>query len=168
MTDVFDLLDFEEGFRSKPYIDTEGYPTAGYGFKLGPKGAPLSHYTFTIPKTAGEVWMRCILDDISYQIDSNPAYADIRKALNKLRSLTAPGVSDYADPRIAVLLSMCYQMGLAGVAQFKNTLGHIAQASFGNAKSGMLASKWAKQTPNRAKRHAETMLNGRWPDEYAS
>lgn len=166
MTDIFDLLDFEEGFRTKPYIDTEGFPTGGYGFKLGPKGAPLSHYTFTIPKSAGEVWMRCICDDMVLQIDSNPAYADIRKALNKLRSLTAPGVSDYSDPRICVLLSMGYQMGLDGLAKFKNTLGHIAQASWGNAKAGMLASLWAKQTPKRAKRHAETMLNGHWPDEY--
>lgn len=166
MTDIYDLLEFEEGWKSKPYLCSEGYPTVGFGFKIGPKGASLSYYPFTLPRTAGEVWMRCILDDMVHRIDTEKAYIDIRKALNKLRSLTAPGVSDYADPRICVLLSMCYQMGVDGVAAFKTTLGHIATASFGNAKSGMLASKWARQTPHRAARHADTMLKGNWPPEY--
>jgi lysozyme len=166
MTDFYDLIDHEEGYRLKPYLCSEGYPTVGLGQRIGPKGASLSQYQFTVPRAVAEVWVRCNLDDLTTQIDTNPAYVDIRRALNKLRSLTAPGVSDYADPRICVLLSMCYQMGLDGVAKFKNTLGHIAQASWGNAKAGMLASLWAKQTPNRAKRHAQTMLNGQWPAEY--
>lgn len=162
MTDIFDLLAEEEGWRDKPYIDSEGYPTVGFGFLLGPKGAPLSNYTFTLPRTAGEVWMRCILDDMVLKIETKPAYKQIAQALQKLRAFAPTGTSDYGDPRICVLLSMCYQMGLDGVAKFVNTLDYMAQGQFTKAAVNMLASKWATQTPNRAKRHAEQMRSGTW------
>lgn len=55
---------------------------------------------------------------------------------------------------------MAYQMGVAGLAGFKNTLAMIADGDFGGAASGMLNSKWAKQTPNRARRHADVMRTG--------
>lgn len=161
MTDIYDLLATEEGWRDKPYIDSEGYPTVGFGFLIGPKGAALSNYRFTLPRTAGEVWMRCILDDMVLKIGTTPAYKPIRQALEKLRSF-ASGTSDYGDPRICVLLSMCYQMGLDGVAQFTNTLGFMRDGNFTKAAVNMLASKWATQTPNRAKRHAEQMRSGIW------
>lgn len=162
MTDIFDLLTVEEGWRDKPYIDSEGYPSVGFGFLIGPKGAQLANYRFTLPRTAGEVWMRCILDDMVLKIETQPAYAKIRQALNKLRSFAPSGTSDYGDPRICVLLSMCYQMGLDGVAKFENTLGFMANGNFTKAAVNMLASLWAKQTPNRANRHAEQMRSGKW------
>lgn len=162
MTDIFDLLAEEEGWRDKPYIDSEGYPTVGFGFLLGPKGAALSNYTFTLPRTAGEVWMRCILDQMVLKIETDPRYGLIRGALDKLRSFSKTGTSDYSDPRICVLLSMCYQMGLDGVAKFQNTLGFILAGQFTKAAVNMLASKWATQTPHRAKRHAEQMRSGIW------
>lgn len=162
MTDIYDLLRHEEGWRDTPYIDSEGYPSVGFGFLIGPKGAALSNYRFTLPKTAGEVWMRCILDQMVLEIETKPAYAQIRQALNKLRSFAPSGSSDYGDPRICVLLSMCYQMGLGGVAKFVNTLKFMADGNFAKASSNMLQSLWAKQTPNRAKRHAEQMRSGVW------
>lgn len=162
MTDIYDLLAVEEGWREKPYIDSRGYPTVGFGFLIGPQGAALSNYRFTLPRTAGEVWMRCILDDMVLQIDTKPAYKQIRQALNKLRSFAPSGSSDYSDPRICVLLSMCYQMGLDGVAKFQNTLDFIIAGQFTKAAVNMLASLWAKQTPNRANRHADQMRSGQW------
>jgi len=36
----------------------------------------------------------------------------------------------------------------------------ISQESFAAAASSMLMSKWARQTPNRAKRHADVMRSG--------
>ena len=55
------LIKYEEGWRPKPYLCSEGYPTAGFGFKLGPKNAPLSYYTFTLPLSAGEAWLTSLL-----------------------------------------------------------------------------------------------------------
>ncbi|MEO3956522.1 glycoside hydrolase family protein, partial [Chromobacterium piscinae] len=62
--------------------------------------------------------------------------------------------------RADVLLSMAYQMGVDGLAGFKNTLAMITAGNFTGAAAGMLNSKWAKQTPKRAQRHAEVMRTG--------
>lgn len=161
MTDIFNLFEVEEGFREKPYYCSEGYPTVGFGIKIGPKGAPLAQYTFTVPRTAAEVWLRCYLDEMVEEINRFAAVATVLKAL------AARGTgSMYSDPRCAVLLSMCYQMGVAGVDQFRNTLQFMGQGDFTKAASNMLASKWAKQTPDRAQRHAKQMRTGQWAPEY--
>lgn len=161
MTDIYDLLGYEEGWREKPYIDSEGYPTVGFGFLIGPKGAPLSDYTFTLPRTAGEVWMRCKLDEICVQADK---YVQLNRALQALAARAIGSL--YNDPRCAVLLSMCYQMGVVGVSKFTNTLDFMAAGDYTKAAVNMLASKWATQTPNRAKRHAKQMQTGLWASEY--
>lgn len=166
MTDIFDLKAYEEGYREKPYRDSEGYPTVGIGIRIGPKGADLAQYQFTVPRTVAEVWVRCYLDQMVLQIETDPKYAQIRQALNYLRVVAYAGASDYQDPRIAVLLSMGYQMGLDGLAKFVNTLRFIQQGDWNKAADGMLQSLWAKQTPNRAKRHAEQMRTGKWAKEY--
>lgn len=162
MTDAFSMLAFEEGFSEKPYIDTEGYPTAGIGLKLGPKGSPLSNYTFTVPRTVADVWLRCYLDRMLQNVDSYPNVAD---ALRRLTTQSTGAM--YSDPRTCVLLSMCYQMGVPEVAAFANTLGYIASGDYTNAAANMLQSKWAKQTPQRAARHAEQMRAGLWAPEYS-
>lgn len=151
MSKIIQILKFEEGFREKPHIDTEGYPTVGTGFKIGPKGAPLSHYQFTLPEEVSDVWLQSLVDT-----------ALARMVMNKPIIEAMEGCS---VPRKDVLVSMAYQMGVAGLAGFKNTLAMIARGDFDGASAGMLNSKWAKQTPARAKRHAEVMRTGTY-DAY--
>ncbi len=64
------------------------------------------------------------------------------------------------EARTDVLLSMAYQLGVEGVAQFKNMLSAIAKENFDEAANAMLSSLWARQTPGRARRHAEVMRRG--------
>jgi lysozyme len=162
MADIYKLFEIEEGFRSKPYHCSEGYPTVGFGIKIGPKGAPLSNYTFTVPRTAAEVWLRCYLDEMTEEITKFGA------VYSALKALAAVGTgSMYTDPRCSVLLSMCYQMGVAGVDAFRNTLKFMEQGDYTKAATNMLASKWAKQTPDRAQRHAKQMRTGQWAPEYS-
>lgn len=161
MTDIFDLLEHEEGFSEKPYYCSEGYPTVGFGIRLGPKNAPLSNYTFTLPRTAAEVWTRCYLDLMVARIVKFP---NVNNALMTLESKATGPL--YSDPRSCVLLSMCYQMGEAGVDSFANTMKFIAAGDYTKAAVNMLASKWARQTPNRAARHAEQMRSGKWAPVY--
>ncbi len=146
MSQIIPILNMEEGFRTRPYIDSLGYPTVGVGFLIGPKGAALSNYTFSLPKAVSDVWLQEILSNLSGQMNANPAIYLALKQCNPSRS--------------DILTSMCYQMGIAGVAGFKNTLGMIAAGKFTGAASGMLNSQWARQTPERAKRHAEVMRTG--------
>lgn len=146
MSQIIQILNYEEGYREKPYVDTEGYPTVACGIKIGPKGASLSNYTFTVPRKVGDVWLQSFVDSTINQCRSNPAIYAALQQCNPAR----------AD----ILYSMAYQMGVAGLAGFKNTLVMISNGDFDAAANGMLNSLWARQTPNRAKRHSAVMHSG--------
>lgn len=146
MSQIIQILSYEEGYREKPYVDSEGYPTVACGIKIGPKGASLSNYTFTVPRKVGDVWLQSFVDSTINQCRSNPAIYAALQQCNPAR----------AD----ILYSMAYQMGVTGLAGFKNTLVMISNGDFDAAANGMMNSKWARQTPNRARRHAAVMRSG--------
>ena len=62
--------------------------------------------------------------------------------------------------RQVVLINMCFQLGFTSFKTFKKMLAALKVANFDAAADEMLDSKWAKQTPGRAKRLAETMRAG--------
>jgi len=86
---------------------------------------------------------------------------DIKKVVSQLER-ALPWFNQLNDARKAVLCQMCFQMGLAGLLDFKNTLKAIQNGEWAKAASGMQQSLWAKQTPARAKRLADQMLTGNW------
>lgn len=146
------ILGYEEGYNPSPYIDTEGYPTAAGGIKIGPKGAPLSNYTFTVPREVGDLWQQTIVTSTQSTMRKYPTIASAMTQCN--------------DARLAILTSMAYQMGVygaggtKGLISFVNTLRLITAGNFSGAATEMLNSTWAKQTPNRARRHAKVMRDG--------
>lgn len=164
MTDFFDLIRHEEGWKSRPYVCSQGYPTVGFGFKIGPKFGLIKNYDFTLPLAAGEVWMACIAHDIIDDIKTRHHMAEALQAC-----MEADGTTDntvFEGPRTAVLLSMCYQMGVEGVAQFRQTLKFMALKSFSNAAAEMKKSVWYNQTRARADRHCAQMHSGKWDKVY--
>lgn len=67
------------------------------------------------------------------------------------------------DPvRQGVLVAMAFQMGIDGLLGFKNTLALVQRGDYEAAAKGMLNSKWASQTPERAHRMSEQMRLGNW------
>lgn len=56
-----------------------------------------------------------------------------------------------------ILTEMVFQMGVTGVSQFKNMRKALEKSDYQKASVEMLDSRWAKQTPNRAKRLADRM-----------
>ena len=50
-----------------------------------------------------------------------------------------------------VVMEMCYQLGVGGFSKFKKTISYLQNKQFHDASEEMLDSRWAKQTPNRAK-----------------
>jgi lysozyme len=66
------------------------------------------------------------------------------------------------EPRQAVLIGMCFQMGSARVFKFTNTLAAMRDGRFADAADGMCMSQWAKQTPSRATKLARQMHTGEW------
>ncbi|WP_053144002.1 glycoside hydrolase family protein [Erwinia billingiae] len=151
MSKIIQILTYEEGYKDRPYIDTEGYPTVACGIVIGPKDAPLVNYQFTVPKTVGDIWMQKMLDDKIKQMNTRPSLVAALKQCNPAR----------AD----VLYSMAYQLGVDGLAAFKNTLVMISNGNFDGAAEGMLSSLWARQTPQRARRLAQVMRSGTY-DAY--
>lgn len=76
-----------------------------------------------------------------------------------------PFFLDLDPARQGVLLNMSFQMGVEGLLGFKNTLKLVEQGRYDDAADGMLLSKWASQTPERAHRLAVQMRTGLW--QYA-
>nr|WP_197723796.1 glycoside hydrolase family protein [Acinetobacter ursingii] len=86
---------------------------------------------------------------------------DILKRLTEL-DLKLPWIKRLDDARRGVLLSMAFQMGVDGLLAFKNTLEMVRTGRYADAANGMLNSLWARQTPQRAQRHAVQMRTGVW------
>ena len=125
-----DSLKSDEGFSREIYIDTEGYPTIGYGFKV------------TSPMTGDRMSRRYAnviiankVRAIHERLSSNPTYLALPK--HKRR----------------ILISMAYQMGHHGLMQFRNMWAALEVGDYYEAGEAMKDSLWYKQTPNRAKRH---------------
>lgn len=136
---VIEQLRREEGVSRSVYKDHLGYWTIGVGRLVdGRKGGGLSD------------------DEIDYLLrnDVERCEAAIRKSL--------PWYDELDEPRKAVLLGMAFQMGVAGLFAFTTTLAHVRAGRYAEAAKAMLASLWAKQTPNRAGRMADQMRSGEW------
>lgn len=86
---------------------------------------------------------------------------DISK-VNAQLDINMPWWRKLDEPRQAVLQGMAFQMGIAGLLGFKNTLKMVESGDYEGAGKGMLNSLWAKQTPARAKRMSEQMRTGEW------
>lgn len=87
---------------------------------------------------------------------------------NRLKLLEAeltarlPWISKLDPARKGVLINMAFQMGVAGLLGFKNTLALIQSGKYQDAAKAMLQSKWATQTPARANRLSRQMETGIW------
>ena len=133
------LLRGEEGEVLTEYKDHLGYSTIGVGRLIDAR------------KGGG------ITTEESAYLLSN----DIQKKLSELER-KLPWVKELDEARRGVLLSMAFQMGTEGLLGFKNTLEMVRTGRYTDAAKGMLNSLWAKQTPQRAKRHSEQMRTGKW------
>lgn len=140
------LIKAEEGLRPRPYQCTAGAWTIGYGTNLD--AHKMSH--------DGLVWTEAhaedaLLDELEILI------AELDRRWPQWRELN--------DARRAAVLSSVYQLGIYGAASFKNTIAKLLVGDFPGAADNMLASKWARQTPERVKRNAEIIRSGVLPQE---
>lgn len=137
-----EIIAKEEGFRAEVYRCTEGFPTVGYGQVVGNKNAPIEHFNFAMPERVAREWL-CV--NIQ-KIDS---------------SLLAHDFYNNASPeRQAVFISMAYQMGLTGLLRFRKMISAASVSDWETAATEALNSLWARQTPKRAERHADTLRSG--------
>ncbi|NTV10478.1 MAG: lysozyme, partial [Zoogloea sp.] len=65
------------------------------------------------------------------------------------------------EVRQHVLMNMCFNLGIQKLQAFKNTLSLVQAGQYEAAARAMLASLWAQQVGDRAKRLAKEMETGK-------
>lgn len=128
----------DEGVVPSAYQDSLGWWTIGVGRLIDKrKGGKLSD------------------DEIDYLLNN-----DIAK-FSKLLDINIPWWRSLDEVRQRVLLNMAFNLGVAGLMGFKNTLAYVKSGDYTKAASNMLLSKWATQVKGRATRLSEMMRTGR-------
>jgi lysozyme len=145
------MLKSEEGFRSAPYVGNRGYVHIGYGYKLH-KDTGLDPDSFSIE--ISEKVASLMLDTKVEKIESKLSHGRYGKTFKR-----------QTQARKDVLISMAYQMGYSGLMSFTNMWSALEADNMAKAAIEALDSLWAIQTPERAQRHALTLLIG-IPHEY--
>lgn len=118
-----------EGYRACVYKDQLGIDTIGYGFTIK---------DLRLDPPIAEVILREKVFRLIIEVYE-----------------TFPWILDQPDEIKAVIVEMCYQLGVAGFSNFGNTIEHLKAGRYSQARDAMLKSKWAEQTPSRARELAE-------------
>ena len=124
--EVIEQLKADEGFSDTPYRCTANKLTIGYGKQVD---------FLNITQEEAEKWLK----------------EDVGKIEKKLVNKFWWYMGCPEQVKI-VVISMCYQLGVSGFSKFRKTIDLIAKKEYKKASIEMLDSRWATQTPNRAKR----------------
>jgi len=131
------MLKRHEGLRLKPYRDTVGKLTIGYGRNLEDDGISLEEAELMLEN-------------------------DLDRAVKAARDVVA-GFDELDEVRQAVLVDMAFNLGRAGLASFQKMRAALALGDFERAAAEMLDSLWARQVGRRARELAEMIRTGQWP-----
>ena len=128
-----------EGYRNKVYLDTLGKRTVGVGHLC-----------------VEDFWE----DDKEYEEKflMEILAEDLQNAIRGARELKEEyDCTDIDEIAQEIIVEMVFQLGKTGVSKFKNMWKALAEKNYIGASYEMLDSRWAKQTPNRAKAMADLM-----------
>ena len=123
-----------EGRNLKPYADTVGKLTIGYGRNLTDVGI-------------SEAEAQMLLDH------------DIQTAESELLNVF-PWAGGLDAIRLRVLIDMTFNLGIAGLRTFKRFLAAVESGDYHTAAADMLESRWARQVGKRAQTLAWMMRDG--------
>ena len=128
-----------EGYRNKVYLDSLGKRTVGVGHLC-------VEDFWEDNKEYEEKFLLTILEH------------DLKRAIKSAERLCSdcPDLDDLAKETI---IEMVFQLGETGVSKFRNMWNALQQSppQYDVAATEMLDSRWAKQTPNRAKEMSDHM-----------
>jgi len=125
---VINSLKKHEGFSGFSYKDTLGFPTIGFGTK-----EPLTEFE-------AEMLLNHRLDICIVELLRREPFTDTLPHDKKM-----------------IPLEMAYQMGVDGLLKFKKMFKALKESDYELASKEMLDSKWAIQTPVRAKSLSKLM-----------
>ena len=131
---VLDDLRRDEGLRLKPYRDTVGKLTIGYGRNLDDVGMSEAEAEGMLAEDA--------------------ARADLDTQLK------LPWTTGLDAVRRSVVIEMAFNMDIEGLLGFHNTLAAIQRGDWATASNGLLTSLAAHQEPARVARWAAKLRTG--------
>lgn len=140
-----------EGLKLNPYRCPQGKLTIGVGRNLE-----------TNPLTAQE---RRAVGDYMHGITENAAKMLLRNDIKRCFESLKRTVKDFetlTPDRQYALVDMCFQLGVKGLKRFHKMLNFIEEKKFSLAAAECLNSAYARQTPQRAKKIAQTLKTGIW------
>lgn len=139
-------LAVEEGDRLIAYLDTKGILTVGRGHNCIVKPVSGVH-------KAGDAITRAT-DEELFDNDVQDACRELDHALPWWRRLDSD--------RQNVMLDLCFNMGIATLCTFQNTLSYIRNGMWEQAAEGMSHSLWAEQVGARAVWLENAMRKGQY------
>ena len=130
---LIEQLKEDEGFSAKPYKDTEGYLTIGYG-------------------TLIENGLTRFESQLLLLFRARVSMMELQQA--------KPIVSELSDNRLFALSNMAYNLGVPKLLGFKKMWAAVEVDDFVSAKKHALDSRWAKQVGKRADRVTDLLMDG--------
>lgn len=133
MSALIERIKLHEGYRSKPYRDTVGKVTIGWGRNLDDNG---------IRKEEAEIMLR---HDVMIAQDAASQFTWYRKL---------------DEQRKGVVVEMIFNLGLPRFLEFKKMIQALRDDDYDEAAAQMLNSKWSMQVGMRALTLASIMKDG--------
>lgn len=127
-TKMENLIKLQEGLKLQLYKDIMGNQTIGYGRNLSAKGIRTDEAALMFANDIAEV------------------EADLKR--------TIPWYEELSPARQAVIIDVCFNIGLGGLMGFKDFLRAAESGDAKTAATELLDSHAAKQLPNRYQRLA--------------
>lgn len=134
--DCVSSLKKEEGYRQHMYQCSEHVWTIGIGRVIEPRGLGIS-------ETEAEFLLK---NDIDRSIK------ECQKSFSFFNELS--------PNRQRAMVELCFQLGLTTLLKFKRMIAALESEAFDQAAIELLDSRFAKQTPGRAKRMAQLIEAG--------
>ena len=132
MTLIESELERDEGYKSRPYLDTTGHLTIGIGHNLNAAG----------------LCRAAILAQLRFDIAEKEAHLDAK----------LPWWRGHPPAVQRVLVNLAFNLGIAGLLTFTTTLAHIKAKRYAQAADALMANKrYVKQIGQRANRLAKQL-----------
>lgn len=129
-----------ESCRLKPYKDTRGHLTIGWGLNLDNGISPA---------------------EAQFLFDSRKSIA-LRDAAETVGNAAWLNLDQV---RKCALIDMAYNLGEFGLAEFHKMLAHIRAGEWQEAGDELMNSELAKEVPTRAHRNYILIVTGQWPTD---
>ena len=151
ITQVYEEIAFDEGKVLHKYLCSESHPTIGIGHKVLDTDAeatlPIHGAYDDVPEE------ECITEERCYELFQH----DIQLAIAGCKGLYHNWEEIPQEMR-HILVNMCFQLGQTGLSRFKSMNEGVSQEAWGIVSMEMMDSRWAQQTPERAKRLQNRVL----------